>query len=161
MFLPISRDTHNFCWKQSSWLNSQLNYEAWALEKHCFFKNIGSVKQWISILRPGTRKWQDLANTNRSEMMSFTFVPILVKFEALSVSLSEIVTSHVPLKSNLLNKRCPVTQVHLISNIEYCILLEPPWNGGFSRYIGTFYEIHDFFEDFRDLKDGPELPDTF
>ena len=35
------------------------------------------------------------------------------------------------------------------------------FNGGFSRDIGTFYEIRDFPEDFQDLEDGPSLPDTF
>ena len=54
-------------------------------------------------------------------------------------------------------KRCPVTQVHLVSNIECCIPFEPPWNSGFSRDIGTFREIHDFPQDFRDLEDGPEF----
>ena len=42
-----------------------------------------------------------------------------------------------------------------------CIPFEPPWNAGFSRDIGTFYEIRDFREDFRDWEDGPELLDTF
>ena len=57
-------------------------------------------------------------------------------------------------------KRCPVRQIHFVSDIEYCIPFEPPWNGGFSR-DNLFWVHFTNFAIFEDFEGGSELPDTF